>query len=257
MYPKLIDISHWQGEMDWDKFMQSDAEGCIIRAGSCNRNSGIPYTDYKYEQNMTGAEFATEIVGTYWYWRPSHDPIEQADYYADLLKFKHWNLAPTADVESWENVNMSTMQSRLKKFVDRLQVRTGRKPIIYTRASFWNRYVGNPSWASDYDLWAARYNGSLTSPWSDGNYKPLPWYVDLYNNWVFWQYSADGNSLGHIYGTDSRDVDVNRFNGTLDELRKYAGVDNPEPIPPPSDKVCIDEMVAQNMYLELRGIFEA
>jgi len=252
MYPKLIDISHWQGEMDWDKFMQSDAEGCIIRAGSCNNNTGIPYTDYNYEQNMTGVEFATEIIGTYWYWRANHDPIKQADYYADLLKYKKWNLAPVADVESRGNVNQSTLQSRLKKFVDRLQVRTGYKPIIYSRASFWNPYVGNPSWASSYDFWAARYNGSLSGPWSDGRYKPVSW-----NDWTFWQYSADGNGLGRTYGASSRDVDLDRFNGTLEELRKYAGLDKPPvPVPPPSDKVCITEGVAHDMYLELKGVFE-
>lgn len=251
MYPKLIDISHWQGEMDWDVFMQSDAEGCIIRAGSCNATSGIPYTDYKYEQNMTAAEFATEIIGTYWYWRPSHDPIEQADYYADLLKFKHWNLAPIADVEAWEYVNISTMQSRLKKFVDRLEYRTGRKPLIYTRASFWNPYVGNPSWASDHDLWIARYNGTLTGPWSDGNYKPVSW-----DDWVFWQYSADGNGLGRFYGAGSDDVDLNYFNGTMEELKEYADLDNTAPQPPSEDKVCIDEDIAHDMYLELKGVFE-
>jgi len=251
MYPKLIDISHWQGEMDWDVFMQSDAEGCIIRAGSCNANSGIPYTDYNYEQNMTGVEHATEIIGTYWYWRANHDPIEQADYYADLLKYKKWNLAPVADVESTGNVNQSTLQSRLKKFVDRLQVRTGYKPIIYSRASFWNPYVGNPSWASGHDLWAARYNGSLSSPWSDGNYRFATW-----SEWVFWQYSADGNGLGSQYGADSAHIDMDYFNGTLQELRKYAGLEEPGPIPPPSDKVCIDDTIAYDMYLELQGVFE-
>ncbi len=251
MYPKIIDISHWQGEIDWDVFMQSDAEGCIIRAGSCNSESGIPYTDYKYEQNMTGVEFATEIVGTYWYWRPNHDPIEQADYYADLLKFKNWNLAPVADVESYANVNMSTLQSRLKSFLDRLQNRTGWKPMIYTRSSFWNRYVGNPSWASNYDLWIARYHSGLSGPWSDGNYEPVSW-----DDWVFWQYSADGNGLGYLYGTDSEDVDLDYFNGTLEELRKYAGLEEPGPITPPSDEVCIAENVAHDMYLELKDVFE-
>ncbi len=251
MYPKLIDISHWQGEMDWDVFMQSDAEGCIIRAGSCNAVTGIPYTDYKYEQNMTAVDSFTEVIGTYWYWRANHDPIEQADYYADLLKFKPWNLPPVADVEAWGNVNMSTMQSRLKKFVDRLQFRTGYKPIIYTRTTFWNPYVGNPSWAKDHDLWIARYNSAITGPWSDGWGKPYSW-----DNWVFWQYSADGNGLGRIYGVDGDDIDLDYFNGTSAELREYAGLDTTTPQPPQQDKIYIDESIALDMYLELREVFE-
>jgi lysozyme len=250
MYPKILDVSHWQGDIDWNKFMQSDAEGCIIRAGSCNANSGIPYTDYKYEQNMTAVEHFTDVIGTYWYWRPSHDPIEQADYYADLLKFKNWNLAPVADVESWENVGISTMQARLKRFVDRLEYRTGRKPLIYTRTTFWNPYVRNPSWASDHDLWIARYNSTITGPWDDGWGKPYSW-----NDWVFWQYSADGNGLGHEYGIESADVDIDYFNGTSDELRKYAGLGEEVPPQPPEDTVCISENVARCMHQELEEVF--
>lgn len=249
MYPKILDISHWQGEIDWNVFMQSDAEGCIIRAGSCNAITGIPYTDYRYEQNMTAVDSFTEIIGTYWYWRPSHDPIEQADYYADLLKFKPWNLAPVADVEVQENVNILTLQARLKKFVDRLEYRTGRKPMIYTRTTFWNPYVGNPSWASNYDLWIARYNSAITGPWDDGWGKPYSW-----NDWIFWQYSADGNNMGHIYGIGSDDVDIDYFNGTVDELREYAGLGELEPQPPQQDTVCINKEVANDMYLELKGV---
>jgi hypothetical protein len=52
-------------------------------------------------------------------------------------------------------------------------------------------------------------------------------------NWRFWQYSADGNRQGSNHGVLSWDVDLDVFNGTVAELRAWAGVgdalEEPEP----------------------------
>ena len=116
-----------------------------------------------------------------------------------------------ADVEASNGIKPDLLRSRLKTFLDRIETRSDVRPIIYTRASFWNYAVGNPSWAKNYLLWCARYRPldenlepAITGPWDDGRFKPSSW-----NNWLLWQYSADGNGLGHMYGVDSDDIDLN------------------------------------------------
>lgn len=250
MYPKLIDVSHWQDDMNWSKTATSDAKGAIIRAGSINYVTGIPYTDYKFEVNATEAPNHLDIIGHYWFWRANQDPIKQADYFSNLIEYKFRNLPPVADIEASNNIDKVLLTSRLKKFLDRIEYNLGVKPLIYTRASFWNIATTKPSWALAYDLWCARYKASLTSPWSDGFFKCYPWANNL-DNWVLWQYSADGNGLGNTYGASSNDIDLNYFNGTEEQLRQYAEL---EPLPTP-ETVEIDREVALAMYEELKRVF--
>ncbi|MHA2086204.1 MAG: glycoside hydrolase family 25 protein [Candidatus Thorarchaeota archaeon] len=250
MYPKLIDISHWQGDMNWVKTASSDAKGVIIRAGSINYTTGVPYADYKLEQNAEGAEEHMDIMGFYWFWRANQDPIVQAQYFANLIRYKKQNLAPVADVEASNGIGPYLLADRLKKFLDEVERQLTVRPIIYTRASFWNVATTKPPWALNYDLWCARYHTALTSPWSDGRFKCYPWAANV-DNWKLWQWSADGNGMGHTYGASSPDIDINYFNGTDEELRQWAGL---TPIPVP-DTVEIDREVALAMYNELKKVF--
>jgi len=250
MYPKIIDVSTWQGEMDWVKTANSDAKGVIIRAGSINEVTGIPYADYRLEINADGAAQNMDILGFYWFWRANQDPVVQAKYFANLVRYKKQNLPPVADVEASNNISPDLLTSRLKAFLDEVEKQLTVRPIIYTRASFWNVATTKPAWALNYDLWCARYRSDLTSPWSDGRFKCYPWANNI-ANWTFWQWSADGNSMGGTYGASSSDIDIDYFNGTEEELRQYAGL---QQIPVPN-KIEIDREVALAMYNELKKVF--
>jgi len=251
-YAKLADISHWQKDINFVKFSNQDLNGVIIRAGSINYVTGIPYADYRFEINSDKCAEHFDVLGFYWFWRANQDPRIQAEFFANLIKYKKWNLPPIADVETSNNIPASILVPRLKIFLDILQAETGKKPLIYTRASFWNLAIGNLSWANNYDLWCARYRPldsnlepDLTGPWSDGKFKPANW-----NTWKLWQYSADGNNLGSKYGVGSDSIDLNYFNGTKDDLYKYAGIlELPEP--PSTDTIEISKKVAILLHKEL------
>lgn len=208
MYTLGGDISHHQGLMDWMKFSDAGAEFVFIRAGSINYITGVPYTDYQFEVNATAAPHFVEHLGYYWYFRANQDPLLQADYFCNLIEYKEQNLAPIIDVEATNGVSPYVLTTRAKSFIDRIEARMSVKPIIYTRASFWNPYTTQPSWALLHELWVARYNGSLTGPWSDGNYIPYPWGPSQ-DGWEYWQFSADGNGRGEEFGAESDDVDLN------------------------------------------------
>lgn len=97
----------------------------------------------------------------------------------------------------------------------------GRPPIIYTAASFWNENVASalpdPAWAQKYPLWIAHYTGA-----------PQPSLPRSWGTWTFWQYSDKGS----LPGITSR-VNLNRFNGTIEQLQTFARPPAERPIAEP------------------------
>ena len=43
--------------------------------------------------------------------------------------------------------------------------------------------------------------------------------------WTFWQYTASGD--GPAFGAESKAIDVNLFNGSMEDLKKFAGISGP------------------------------
>lgn len=219
MFAQGFDVSWWQGAVDWKKAVDAGIKFAFIRAGSCDSATGAMYSDHAFPTHIIDAPKELDLLGYYWYFRPNHDPIAQADYFVDLIDFAPLVLPPVADLEDAGGLGPSALEQSCKKFLDRIESKMHVKPIIYTRASWWNYYMRSPSWGPDYDLWIARYSASLSHPWGDGAYKPTSW-----ADWKFWQYSADGNYQGPVYGVDSDHIDLNRWNGDLNSLRDYAGL---------------------------------
>jgi lysozyme len=242
------DVSTWQALIDWIK-LSSKVDFAFIRAGSINNETGNCYVDYQFVRN---AQLAPPLlpVGFYWYFRPNHDPVRQAEYFADLIRTVEWKLPPVADVEFSNQMAQSIVADRVHTFVARLSQLLDVKPIIYTRGAFWNIAVGNPTWASSFDCWIARYRSNdldtpdLTGPWADGRFKPRSW-----DTWRFWQWQADGNNKGEEYGVQSDDIDLNVFNGTMDEFNRYLGIDVPPP--PPIDDDLVAWMQIQEEKIDL------
>lgn len=214
-----IDASKWQREMNWPKAKEAGAKFAFVRAGSINKNTGVCYEDYQLERN---AELApkqmSDCIGYYFYFRPKYSPIKQADYFWSLVRDYEWG-ALVVDCEV-AGANYNTIRENTRTMTVAIdEMCNGKKSIIYTRASYWNSVIGYQEWARLYDLWIARYNSYIDHPWGDGYCEPLGW-----DDWVFWQYSADNNGMGPTYGGQSASMDLNRFNGTEQELRQYFGV---------------------------------
>lgn len=222
-----IDVSKWQGEMNWVKAAEH-ADFAFIRAGSVDSISGQCYEDTQFDNNAAGAGSLMPI-GFYWYFRPNHDPVEQADYFCALINSKEYQLPPVCDIETTGGLSAGRVADSLKKFLDRVFAKTTIKPIIYTRSSFFNYAVAPRDYWSSYDLWIARYVNQ-PEPWGntgDPSYvQPRDW-----KSWRFWQYSADGNGEGAKYGAQSKSIDKNVFNGDIKAFAAYLGFQIPEPPP--------------------------
>ncbi len=224
-----IDVSTWDGVMNWPKAASAGAKFAFVRAGSINNVTGVCYTDFQYERNISIAP-GYMPTGCYWYFRPKHDTLKQADYMIALLGANlDWKLRPVIDVENNGGLPAATVDLRVAQMVNRLHEKLNAWPIIYTRASFWNPSVAShPLWHS-LDLWAARYKESLTSPWSDDACKFRDW-----TDWRLWQFSADTppNGRGAEFGSEADNVDLDLFNGDEAAFRVWAGLEPPVPPAP-------------------------
>ena len=198
----ILDISHWQGEFDFEKAKANGAKACIIRAGSITAVAGACYEDNRWAANSVLGP-PVMPCGSYWYFRVKWDPIKQARFYAGLLVDKGLKLPPVLDFEENETLlSKATCNQRAKAFVEELSALTGIAPMIYTSKSKWDQFVGVSGWAHKYKLWVAHYSLFGAVP----PLVPVEWMPD---NWTGWQYTDKGNGLA--YGAQSKQIDVSRF----------------------------------------------
>lgn len=214
MIETMVDVSRWQGNIDEDVMLSRNPLAMVIRLGSIN-SSGVPYSDYLVYENAS--KFGGDIpLGFYWYFRPEQSGQVQAEFAAKVLNEIHTDFGVVShlpifvDVESNDkHVSFGRFVLEITAFVYKLSD-FGYSPGVYTRGYFWNDNLGNLESMSHLPLWVARYSSTATHPW-DGNpvsyLRPLPW-----ADWVYWQWSADGNGLGEYYGCDSDSIDLNRLN---------------------------------------------
>ena len=205
-----VDVSKHQGVMDWQKCYNAGARYAIIRAGSIDSITGVCYEDYQFQRN---SEIAPEYMpcGYYWYMRPNFDAFKQSDFFSNLINGKPRKLPAVDDAEAIVNMEMMYIEKRHRQFCEAMDENTNDTTMIYSNVGYWsypNIYAkkGIPAWAAVRPFWVANFT-IADKPWM-----PVTW-----DEWLFWQFSADGNGLGHEFGaTGSHAIDLNRFNGDMD-----------------------------------------
>ncbi|MGF6356461.1 lysozyme [Paenibacillus sp. 4624] len=209
-----IDVSRYQGNIDWAKVKASGMTFVFIKA-----TEGRTYVDPNFQRNVNGALAAGMLVGTYHFFRGTSVEIAKAEaaHYANTLNqiggARALQLPQVMDYENNPgNLSKAQMNTVAKAFLTELQRLTGVKPIIYTG----NAFAGNfDTSLSSYDLWIARYSTSR-----------VPDAQPAWKRWTFWQYTDSGKVNGI-----SGNVDMNEFEGTAAQLRARYTVATPNPNP--------------------------
>jgi lysozyme len=210
-----IDISKWDGNWDASKAKQAGATFVYIKA------SQATYTDPQFLVNWQKAKDAGLLRGAYHYLDYTMPGIDQANYFADLLKNDPGELTPVIDYELRRTDNnpsaaLGFLRDCLDQMIKRSELyldATVKRPMIYTSPGFWVEYgdqTKSEYWIQ-FPLWNAHWTTSNTP------LVPLPWTM-----WQFWQFSSKGP--GEAFGSEDLVMDMNRFNGTLNELMEFAGV---------------------------------
>jgi lysozyme len=212
---KGIDVSSWQGTIDWTKVKASGRVFAIIRV------SDGGYLDTTFAKNWKSAKSAGLIRGAYQYFRPGQDATTQANLFVDKINaaggLAAGDLPGVIDVEASDGKSASKVAAAVGTWLARVKERTKRVPIIYTGSYFWDGSVGSAAYKS-YPLWTAHYTSAA-----------CPLVPNAWGGWKIWQYSST-DSVSGISGN----VDGNRFNGTLAGLKAFAAasiISPPKPKP--------------------------
>ena len=195
-----IDVSYYQGDIDWNAVASAGVVFAWIRV-----SHSTVFEDPKFAANLAGARAAGIHAGVYQYFEPNEDPIAQADLLLQLLgPLQEGDMPPMIDVESKDFVPPAEYAAAVAAWLEHVEAATGLVPFIYTGYYYWNDHLGTDQFA-DYPLWIANYNPGC------------PLVPDAWATWTAHQYC----DCGQLPGIDGA-VDVNRFNGGIDELMGHA-----------------------------------
>ena len=176
---KGVDVSEYQGEIDWDKIKSQGIDFAFIKA-----TEGSTSKDNYFDTNISKLKQMDNIlVGCYHFFSFETKGEEQAQNYINVVgNVENDNslIIPIVDIEYYSYYKkakpskewvLEELQNLLNKMEEQYRV----KPIIYTTMEFYNDYIkGN---FEEYDLWIRNI---ITKP-------------DLeQKEWKFWQYTGKG-----------------------------------------------------------------
>ncbi|WP_292489682.1 GH25 family lysozyme [Methanoculleus sp. 10] len=199
-----IDVSHWQGEINWNSVHNSGKSFAFVKA-----TEGNGFTDPKFITNMNGASANGMLVGAYHFARPDlgNSATDEANYFVDIAGdyISQGYLRPALDLEYGDDsLGKEALSEWVKTWVSTVHAKTGVYPIIYVNPNYATNYLNRD--INQNDLWIAhwKYDPSLSPD------------TGIWTNWAFWQYSDKGQVSG-IEGT----VDLDVFNGDQSLLQNY------------------------------------
>lgn len=186
-----IDVSVWQGDIDFARVKATGIEAVYIRAGE-----GTNITDSYFERNYEKAKEAGLKYGFYHYVtaRSVEEAEAQADFFASLIRSKPYEMKAAMDFENLSGLTADEAVAIAKAYLERLEQRSGHVPAVYSDA-----YDAETIWKSRltaYPLWVADYG--VREPYSIGGWE----------RWAGFQYSDRGiirGINGHVdldYFTD-------------------------------------------------------
>lgn len=183
-----IDISEFQGEIDFEEVRRSGIEAVYIRVGAGD------YTDEYFAENYERAKAAGLKIGFYHYVtaRSVDEGRRQARFFASLAAGREPDMRLAMDFEYFGSLSVSQINAISEAYLDELTALTRRKAVIYSDLSN-ARNIFSRALAEKYPLWAAQYGAD--EPSANGKWR----------EWVGFQYTDEGR-VGGIYGNVDRNI---------------------------------------------------
>jgi GH25 family lysozyme M1 (1,4-beta-N-acetylmuramidase) len=195
--PKVpgIDVSKYQGRIDWEMVSLTPIRFAIMRATLGNR-----YRDGRFARNAASARRNGLVVGAYHFAKPGlapWDPRAEADHFLDVVRLRAGDVVPVLDIEETGGLNARQLKTWASAWLRHVERRTGVRAMIYSGNHFWHGSMANTAWFArhDHPLWVAHwYVRAPDVPggrWAERGY-------------TVWQWSAQGRIPG-IRGPVDRD----------------------------------------------------
>ena len=193
---KGVDVSSYQGDIDWDVLSSQGIEFAYIKA-----TEGSKTVDRCFEANWKGASDTSLRIGAYHFFSFESSGENQASLFCDTVKAVPDMLPPVIDVEfygrfhSGDDIDVDAVKKELRSMIDILTDHYGIKPIIYVSSETYELIVKDDF--ADCGIWYRSVYG------------PVPKDV----RWTIWQYSNRHVLKG--YNGSERYIDMNVLAGEI------------------------------------------
>jgi lysozyme len=199
-----IDVSKYQGNVDWSAVANSGVKFAYIKA-----TEGGDHADAYFQTNWQAAKAAGVPRGAYHFVYWCRSPLEEIRWFEQNVPADADALPPVLDVEPTpesktcrRTLEPGQTVRDMRVMLEEMERYFGKKPIIYTSVDFYETILSGGA-LNDYPMWvrSTKHHPSV-------RYGAQPW--------AFWQYQADG----HIPGIEGK-VDRNVFHGTEAEWSEF------------------------------------
>ena len=220
-----IDVSKFQGDIDWSQVAGSGVQFAWIKA-----SEGGDRADDRFEANWQGAKAAGVPHGAYHFVYWCRPPMEEMANFEQNAPVEPDALPPVLDVEATptsktchRHLTEAGAIHDMQIMLDEMERHYGKRPVIYTTVDFYQAILADGAF-SDYPIWvrSTKYHPSVKYAGRD---------------WRFWQYQSDA----YIPGIAVK-VDRDAFSGTREQWAAFlqrpdsarpAPARPSEPAPPP------------------------
>lgn len=176
-----IDISRWQGDVDFEALSKANVEFIMIRLGGQDGIDGDYYIDSKFTRNMENAQKYGFDVGVYFYSYAytTDEAIKQAKYVIENLKDYKLKLPIVFDWECWNKFNkfkvsfydVTKVQDTFLNYVESKGYKSARYGSKNYLTNVWQdskhltwlaHYISNTTYEGDYFMWQRCDTGKVS-----------------------------------------------------------------------------------------------
>lgn len=187
-----IDVSRYQGAIDWEKVKQAGVDFVLLRSSIGDGTTLVTGEDIRFSKNVIDAKKAGLMVGAYHYLKAETimDARKEAKFFIKTISPYALDFPAVLDFEEpsqQENLTNSERTAIVRVFLEEVKD-AGYYPMLYTNKSWATTYL-NMNQISDYEVWLAQW-------------APRPTYT---GDFGIWQYTAYGKVSG-IEGDVDLDV---------------------------------------------------
>ena len=183
-----IDVSHYQGDIDWQKVKAAGIEFVFVRLGYRGYGQdGVLKLDTNFEKNMEGARAAGLDVGVYFFAQAVNETeaVEEAEFVLEHLMEYDLQMPVVYDPESvvheearTDNVTGEQFTKNTKVFCETIE-KSGYDAMVYCNMT-WQAFKLDLEELEEYPIWYADYE----------EYPQTPYHFEI------WQYSNEGTVDG-------------------------------------------------------------
>jgi len=216
-----VDISHWQGSVDFPALAAAGVVGVFHKA-----TEGTSYIDPTYAPRMQLAQDAGLCWGAYHFLK--HGSISQ-----QMDWFLQQSLLPTGSRVAIDYEDTDCTLDDLQQALEYLGSQAPDLQVCVYAGGLLKGQVGSDPypWLSPYALWLAQYTTGTPT-----------WPTQIWKHWSLWQYTDKGTISG-VQGS----CDLNTFNGSPDNCALWFGP--PEEPTPAHENVVIDIITPEGVQV--------